>query len=311
MLQVKRLGHVTLKTPDIERQVEYYIRVLGLCVADREKNRVILVTKFGQEAIVLTPGDHPVCERIALQIAPGSDLRAAAVKIRQVGLKCEQRSDITPGVGQAITFTDPKGTQLDIYADCSFTENDEYDVGIMTRKFGHVAFTTPDVKGVVAFYCDLLGFRVSDWRSDVFAFLRCGPDHHTVNFVLSDSVALHHLAFEVRDEAEINRSCDLLAKKDIRLLRGPIRHIIGHSISTYHTNPDGQLMELFTDLDVMNDEELGYFEPRPWHQDRPQRPKVWSDQTPGNWWGSEARRGTSVTQQDATQRGVMNVAPAR
>jgi hypothetical protein len=24
------------------------------------------------------------------------------------------------------------------------------------------------------------------------------------------------------------------------------------------------------------DEELGYFDPRPWHADRPQRPKVWS-----------------------------------
>jgi hypothetical protein len=35
----------------------------------------------------------------------------------------------------------------------------------------------------------------------------------------------------------------------------------------------------------MHDEELGFFEPRPWHQDRPQRPKVWGDDTPSNWWG--------------------------
>jgi hypothetical protein len=35
----------------------------------------------------------------------------------------------------------------------------------------------------------------------------------------------------------------------------------------------------------MKNEELGYFEPRPWHVDRPQRPKVWE---PGEWtsgWG--------------------------
>ena len=35
----------------------------------------------------------------------------------------------------------------------------------------------------------------------------------------------------------------------------------------------------------MFDEELGYFEPRPWHQDRLQRPKVWGDDTPTNYWG--------------------------
>jgi hypothetical protein len=36
----------------------------------------------------------------------------------------------------------------------------------------------------------------------------------------------------------------------------------------------------------MNDESLGYFEPRPWHKDRPQRPKVWPlDPTTANIWG--------------------------
>jgi hypothetical protein len=38
-------------------------------------------------------------------------------------------------------------------------------------------------------------------------------------------------------------------------------------------------------MDQMHDEELGFFEPRPWHQDRPQRPKVWGDDTLSNWWG--------------------------
>ena len=33
-------------------------------------------------------------------------------------------------------------------------------------------------------------------------------------------------------------------------------------------------------------EELGYFEPRPWHRDRPQRPKVWAkDPNASNYWG--------------------------
>ena len=35
------------------------------------------------------------------------------------------------------------------------------------------------------------------------------------------------------------------------------------------------MIELFCELDQMKDEELGYFEPRPWHQDTPQRPKTW------------------------------------
>ena len=39
------------------------------------------------------------------------------------------------------------------------------------------------------------------------------------------------------------------------------------------------------ELDQVN-EELGYFEPRPWHRDNPQRPKVWAkDPAASNLWG--------------------------
>src|SRR6478736_6388098 len=231
MLQVKRIGHATLTTPDLARQLDYYTRVLGLCTVAREKNRAILATKPGQEAIVLEHGDRPAGVRLAFQVAPGSDLGELSARLSKAGLKSETRSDITPGIAQAIVFADPKGTSVEVFSDYSFAKDDGADTGIMPRKLGHVAFHTPDVAGTVKFYCDML------------------------------------------------------ARKDIKLFWGPIRHLIGHNIAIYHKNPDGITVEFFTDLDQMHDEELGYFEPRAWHQDRPQRPKVWGDDTPTNYWG--------------------------
>jgi len=52
----------------------------------------------------------------------------------------------------------------------------------------------------------------------------------------------------VRDWSDIKRACDLLARNDIKLTWGPIRHIIGHNIAIYHKNPDGVVIEFFTDL---------------------------------------------------------------
>jgi catechol-2,3-dioxygenase len=220
-----------------------------------------------------------------LQVAPGSDLGELAARLSKAGIKSERRSGITPGIAQAIVFTDPKGTIVEIFSDYAFAKDDDNYTGVMPRKLGHVAFHTPDVAATVKFYCDVLGFKVSDWRSDFFAFLRCSRDHHTINLLQADNANIHHLAFELCDEAEINRACDFLARKNIKLFWGPIRHLIGHNIAIYHKNPDGITVEFFTDLDLMFDEELGYFEPRPWHQDRPQRPKVWGDDTPTNYWG--------------------------
>src|SRR3954451_14835366 len=101
MLQVKRIGHATLTTPDLERQLDYYTRVLGLCTVAREKNRAILATKPGQEAILLEHGDRPAGVRLGVHGGPRKDLGELSARLPKPGLKSESRSDITPGIAQA------------------------------------------------------------------------------------------------------------------------------------------------------------------------------------------------------------------
>jgi len=285
VIQAKRLGHVTLSTPDLPRQIDYYSRVVGLSIVDQTATRAVLAAKSGLEAVVLEHGLSAGCMRIALQTSPSIDLKDVGVKLDRCGIKFDSRTDLTPGVPRALVFEDPKRTQIEVFSAYAFAADDGIDAGIMPLKLGHVAFTATDVGKVVDFYVNVLGFRVSDWRGDLFAFLRCGPDHHSLNFVRGEADTVHHVAFEVRDWAEIQRAVDFLARKGIRLVLGPIRHIIGHNIATYHKNADEILIEFFTEMDQMKDEDLGYFDPRPWHQDRPQRPKVWDLHTLSNYWG--------------------------
>jgi catechol 2,3-dioxygenase-like lactoylglutathione lyase family enzyme len=290
MIQVKRLGHATLTTPDLERGVRYYSDVLGLSVAEKDKKRAVLVTRTGFEAIELHVGDRMSLSRLSFQVAPGTDLKDVTKGLEQHGLKVEQRSGITPGIARAVSFEDPKGTMIDIFADYEFPADDGKQATITLLKLGHVAYRVNDVQGIVKFYSDVLGFRWSDWRANNFAFLRCGVDHHTINFVADEEQRLHHIAFEVRDWSEIHKACDFLGKHDIHLVWGPGRHNIGHNIAIYHMNPDRVRVEFYTEMDQLKDEDLGYFDPRPWHGDRPQRPKVWGPETLRNYWGFGSER---------------------
>jgi catechol 2,3-dioxygenase-like lactoylglutathione lyase family enzyme len=285
MIQVRRLGHATLTTPDLDRQVAYYTEVVGLTLLERDRNRAILASKQGLEAIALEPGAPNALSKLSFQVAPGAELDELVRALAQHGIKAEPRHGITPGVAKAVAFTDPKGTLIELFADYVFPAEDRSQVGIMPLKLGHVAYRVDDVQKVVSFYTDVLGFRVSDWQGDTFAFMRCGPDHHSVNFVFDAVPQLHHIAFEVKDWAEIQKACEWLARNGIRLVWGPGRHIIGHNIAIYHRNADKVRVEFFTEMDQMKDEALGYFDPRPWHQDRPQRPKVWGPDTLRNYWG--------------------------
>ncbi len=59
----------------------------------------------------------------------------------------------------------------------------------------------------------------------------------------------------------------------------------GHNVAAFHRNPDDWVVEVYAELDQMKDEALGYFDPRPWHKDFPQRPKTWPPDRAAYMWG--------------------------
>ena len=289
MIQAKRIGHATFETPDLDRQIDYYQNVVGLSVIARETNRACLGSRHGQLSIVLERGAAQRCSRLSFEVSGRLDIDAMRRHLSSLGVDSQVCGDPLPGVSRQLTFQDPKGTTIELFADWSFLQVPEPPPGLGAFKLGHVAFFHPDPQAMAAFYEQALGFRVSDWIGDYFVFMRCGPDHHSINFLRHPSQQqMQHIAFELRDSAHLHAACDLLGRHKIEILWGPVRHGPGHNVATYHRNPDDQIVELFCDLDRINDEELGYFEPRPWHRDRPQRPKVWDPAQQRDMWGLPA-----------------------
>jgi catechol-2,3-dioxygenase len=286
MIRVRRIAHADFDTPDVDRQVDYYTGILGLTLVSKEKDVAYLANTNDHHSVVLRRGSEARCARLAFQLAPDADLAAFRKQVESHGIKVESKKDSEPTIPEMLVFEDTKGTVMEVFREREPAPQRFNHQGIVPHKLGHVAFNVVDVKKASDFYCHVLGFRVSDWMADFFVFLRCSPDHHTINLVDSQRSKMHHMAFELRDWGHLQTACDFLATQDYKLIWGPGRHGIGHNLFCYHRNPDGQIIELFAELDRMNDEELGYFEPRPWHKDRPQKPKVWpKDPSASNIWG--------------------------
>ena len=276
MIKVTRIGHATFETPDLDRQIDYFTDVAGLVLAERDNGRAFLATRLGDLVVQLEKGNTSRCARISFQVAPETDFNELRRGLEAEGVRCEMRENPSPGIPKALTFADPKDTIVEVFTTAAPFPKKTPTGGIGPLKLGHLAFCVAEPKPFADFYGRVLGFRVSDWIEDWFVFLRCGPDHHTVNFVRGKTTRMHHIAFELKDWAQVQTACDFLGGRNIPIIWGPGRHGPGHNIFTYHRNPDDQIIELFTELDKMLDESLGYFDPRPWHRDRPQRPKVWS-----------------------------------
>ena len=112
MIKVRRVGHATFETPDLDRLIDYYMQVNGLALAAREKNRAFLATKTGQLVVQLERGDTARCAKISFEVAPKEDFVDLARALAADGVKAEQRSDAVPGMPKVLAFQDPKGTTI-------------------------------------------------------------------------------------------------------------------------------------------------------------------------------------------------------
>lgn len=287
MIDVKQIGHAVFETPDIEKSIAYYTKYLGLTMVERDGNTAFLSCPFDYHSVILTQGSKAAVTSLALQLAPDADLDAFVVPAKARGVKVALKSDAAPNTPKTAVVTDPSGLNVELFAARPVLERRAETHGVMPRKLGHTAFFTPDIKATVKFYTEVLGFRVSDWIGDFFVFMRCNPDHHTVNFLSGPKTGLHHIAFELNDWNHVKEACDQLSRHDLELVWGPGRHGPGHNIFTYHLNPDGFTIEMFAELDTMSNESNGYFDARPWHKDPVQRPKVWDPEaiSTRNLWG--------------------------
>jgi catechol 2,3-dioxygenase-like lactoylglutathione lyase family enzyme len=126
------------------------------------------------------------------------------------------------------------------------------------RKLGHVVLKVKDLQRSVAFYTEVLGFRVSEVYPDTMmkggmVFLRCNADHHCLALVggAKDEAAareLHHLAFELATLDEVVCARDHLRRHGVTIdFDG--RRRAGCQVAVEFRDPDNHFLELFWGLD--------------------------------------------------------------
>lgn len=284
-VRVSKVAYVGFVTPDVDRMVDYYTRILDFALVDASPDGAFVTTGSDHHCVVLTKGEARARQVVGYEVF--EDLADAQRRLRDAGYAAQRRSDIGPGTPDVLVVEEPAtGTELHL-----ITAQDPSGVAgyppLRPTKLGHVAAFTPELAKLQTFYEDILGFRWSDTVGDFFVFLRCNGDHHAANFMASTKrEGMHHVAYEMRDPNHLISMLDHLARNDIRLHWGPGRHGPGHNLFTYHKDPDGNTIELFTQIDQIVDEAKGYWEPRPWHESFPMGPRTWEvDIATVNHWG--------------------------
>ncbi|MDC3415131.1 VOC family protein [Aquibacillus sp. 3ASR75-11] len=285
MIDIFKLGFVEFDAKDMRAMSTYYSDTMGFTLTEYGPGgSAYFSSSTDHHNIVLTPSNESGIRSFGLQYKSDLGIEEVAEYLNlNFGITTELKTDVKPGIYQYLQFTDPEGYEVHLYPEMTMTNPGFKTKGILPNKLGHLSLRVKDAKKQVEFYKQL-GFHNTDWIESFFGFMTCNYDHHVLNFFTSEHKGMHHIAFEMRNYSHLVEKLDFLRLNNKNLIWGPSRHGAGHNIACYHEDAEGNLIELFTDADIYI-KELGIFEPRPWHKDFPQKPKVWSTDECLSLWG--------------------------
>lgn len=174
------------------------------------------------------------------------DLGAQSLVDRGVVLTAEPGDLDGPGGGYGFEITDPEGRPVQFSTTVEAVP--PRPLGQTPTKIAHVVLNTVDIDAAQAWWCDVLGFRVSDWSEHQMVFLRCNADHHSIAFNQADKTSVNHVAYEVPSLDAFMTSLGRLNHAGHRPGWGHGRHGPGNNAFAYFVDPAGMVPEVTAEV---------------------------------------------------------------
>ncbi|MDE2200241.1 MAG: VOC family protein [Rhodospirillales bacterium] len=253
-MAVQALGYVGIGTTKLDDWSAFATAQLGMQQVDRGPScRAFRMDDRRQRLIV--DGALGDAERyFGWEVADAAALDALAAKLEAGGVAVRREPAALADqrfVGELISFRDPAGNRLEAFhsplvADTPFRPGRNisgFRTGVMGM--GHAVLMVEDFDGVLAFYQNLLGFRISDYiRTPVTAcFLHVNPRHHSLALFKHSHVGMHHLMMEMYTLDDIGQGYDLARAVEDRVAVTLGRHPNDYMTSFYTRTPSNFLVE--------------------------------------------------------------------
>ncbi|MDE3000381.1 MAG: VOC family protein [Gemmatimonadota bacterium] len=274
-MKIRDIRHVGLLSPAVAAHTDYYLKVWGLRSAGEDRQaRYLRAASTGRHVLSLHTADRIGLHHLAFSLDGRDAVDAAAAELERRGTTLvAQPGDLDePGGGYGLRFLDPENRCIELSAGVAEPPNDRSAGNVAPRGLCHVGLNTRWFEKVVAFYTDILGFRVSDRIEDRMAFLRCGRRHHVIVLSRGDYASVNHVAYVMANVDDVMRGVSNLRAMGHEPAWGPGRHGPGNNIFCYYRDPAGYVNEFSSDIEYIADEAT--HKPAVWKR-APETADVW------------------------------------
>jgi extradiol dioxygenase len=259
---ITALSYIGFTSPNADDWRTFGPEVLGAQLApDQADGAVRLRIDEAPARIIIHPGAVNDLAYMGWEV---DDLDATITSLEQAGVSVAR--------GAVARFTDPFGFHHELISGPMSGEPfvpGRAMSGFVTgdQGLGHAVIIVPDLVAVEAFYCNVLGFKVSDTiqAGTTLRFLHCAGHqarHHSLALVSAPGmVGIHHLMLEVTNLDDVGRALDIVNERKIPLAMSMGRHTNDLMTSFYVRTPSGFEIEYGTGGILVNDDnwELGHY----------------------------------------------------
>jgi len=253
MSRVTEIRYVGYGVTDLAAETAFYEQIWGLDRVPSDDDMAWFKTQGHDEhhVVRLRAAEENRIDVIAFATETRADVDALAARVEAAGGRIVHppRDLATPGGGYGFRFFSPDGLQFEISSDVARgTRRDLQRWDGVPLKISHIVLHSPDHQALVTWFCEVLGFRVSDWLGDFMCFLRCNSAHHRIA-ILPGPACLNHVAYDMLGFDDVMRGIHRLKQNGVDIGWGPGRHTAGNNTFSYFVTPNGFVAEYTSDLE--------------------------------------------------------------
>ncbi len=282
VIKVHDLAWLEFQKPDLVR-AEAFAHAFGFTTVSRSGDQLQLRgSDPGAPCVLIRRGATTRFVGTAFRAADEADIRRLAAAN---GAATRTLPDTIGGL--AVDLTDPSGMPVRVVAGVRELEAlpaqsvQTFNFGAELRRanavqrpprqparvqrLGHVVLQRTKYRESLNWYLDQLGMIVSDFlffpgqrdRGPTMSFIRCDrgqtpADHHTIALALGPTNRYVHSAYQVCDLDALAAGGEYLKDAGYQRSWGIGRHIQGSQIFDYWRDPEGFMVEHFTDGDMFD-----------------------------------------------------------
>lgn len=258
---VSSLGYMVLNVTDVPGWQVLLEQVFGLEPRQREGSGAIDYRLDDyHHRLTLSPASEDSVETIGWEVSSMARLDALVSALRAQGIEVTRGDDALCArrkVKAIYTFYEQwtmQQTELfygPLASSTAFTPRrgiSGYKTGNLG--LGHVVYWVGDLQKANDFYCDVMGFSVTDyiaWDDNDAVFYHCNSRHHTLALMQAapgrPAGRFNHLMLEANSLDDVGYGYDIVRDLEIPVVFEPGKHSNDHMQSFYLATPSGFMME--------------------------------------------------------------------